>query len=138
MGIMEFRGRSISKGFAKGEVLLSREPISFYGGVDPNTGVIVEKNHPLEGKSIKDKILIFPRGKGSTVGSYIIYRLAKNHMAPNAIVNIEAEPIVAVGAIISGIPMIDKVDEKIFDLLEDGDVVEVDGDRGILRWVEKR
>jgi hypothetical protein len=53
-------------------------------------------------------------------------------------VNIEAEPIVAVGAIISGIPMIDKVDEKIFDLLEDGDVVEVDGDRGILRWVEKR
>ncbi len=132
---MEFKGRSISKGFARGEVLLSREPISFYGGVDPNTGVIVEKGHPLEGKSIRDKILIFPRGKGSTVGSYIIYRLAKSHMAPKAIVNIEAEPIVAVGAIISGIPMIDKVDEKIFDLLRDGDIVEVDGDRGILRWM---
>lgn len=132
---MEFKGRSISKGFARGEVLLSREPISFYGGVDPNTGVIVEKGHPLEGKSIREKILIFPRGKGSTVGSYIIYRLAKSHMAPKAIVNIEAEPIVAVGAIISGIPMIDKVDEKIFDLLRDGDIVEVDGDRGILRWM---
>jgi len=135
--MMEFRGRSISRGFARGEVLISREPISFYGGVDPDTGVVVEKNHPLEGKSIKGKILIFPWGKGSTVGSYIIYRLAKNHMAPKAIVNIEAEPIVAVGAIISGIPMIDKVDEKIFDLLDDGDIVEVDGDRGILRWVEK-
>lgn len=131
--MIEIKGRGISKGYAKGEVIISQEPISFYGGVDPHTGIIIEKNHPLEGKSISNKILIFPRGKGSTVGSYIIYRLAKNGVAPKAIVNIEAEPIVAIGAIISEIPMIDKIDKKIFKLLAYGDLAEVLGDKGILR-----
>ena len=128
-----FRGRSISKGKAKGKVLLSKESISFYGGVDPYTGIIVEKGHILEGKSIAGKILIFPRGKGSTVGSYIIYRLAKEGLSPKAIVNIDAEPVVAVGAIISNIPMIDKVDKSMFQEVSDGDFVEVDGDNGFFK-----
>ena len=128
-----FRGRSISKGKAEGNVLVSKDPISFYGGVDPYTGIIVEKGHVLEGKSIAGKILIFPRGKGSTVGSYIIYRLAKKGLSPKAIVNIDAEPIVAVGAIISNIPMIDKVNKNIFQEISDGDFVEVDGDKGFFK-----
>ena len=89
----------------KGNVLVTTEPISFLGGVDPKTGKICEEGHELYGKSIKDKILIFPRGKGSTVGSYVIYALKKEGNAPLAIINAEAEPIVAVGAIISDIPM---------------------------------
>ncbi len=134
--MIEFKGRSISRGFAKGEAIVSREAISFFGGVNPDTGVIVEKGHVLEGKSIAGKILIFPGGKGSTVGSYIIYRLAKNGLAPKAIVCIEAEPIVAVGAIISNIPMVDKVDEKIFEVISNGDIVEVDGDHGTVRCIK--
>ena len=104
------RGRVIVEGHASGPALVSDRPISFLGGVDPETGRIVEPGHPLEGRSVAGRVLVFPTGKGSTVGSYILYRLAKAGLAPAAIVNTESEPIVAVGALIAGIPMIDRVD----------------------------
>jgi len=103
-------GRVIKAGQATGEALVSPEPIGFFGGVDPDTGVVVEGGHPLEGRCVAGRVLVFPTGKGSTVGSYILYRLKKNGVAPAAIVNAESEPIVAVGAIISEIPMVDQVD----------------------------
>ena len=89
---------------------MSVSPLSFYGGVNPDTGEVVERGHELEGKSVKGKVLVFPYGKGSTVGSYVLYRLAKNGVAPCAIVNAKCETIVAVGAIISEIPCVDMVD----------------------------
>jgi uncharacterized protein len=104
------KGRIIFKGSVEGTTIVSQEAISFFGGVDPDTGMIVEKNHPLENQSLVGKILIFPRGKGSTVGSYTLYRLKKNGKAPLAIINQECETIVAVGAIISEIPCVDKID----------------------------
>lgn len=103
-------GRVIVAGHASGPALVSDGPISFLGGVDPETGRIVEPGHPLEGRSVAGRVLVFPTGKGSTVGSYILYRLAKAGLAPAAIVNAESEPIVAVGALIAGIPMVDRVD----------------------------
>lgn len=103
-------GRVIVEGHASGPALVSDRPISFLGGVDPETGRIIEPGHPLEGRSVAGCVLVFPTGKGSTVGSYILYRLAKAGLAPAAIVNAESEPIVAVGALIAGIPMIDRVD----------------------------
>jgi predicted aconitase with swiveling domain len=106
----QLKGRIIYKGKATGEALVTSMPISFYGGVDPNTGIVLEKGHELEGKSIKDKILVFPQGKGSTVGSYTLYRMKKNGTAPIGMINKETETIVAVGAIISEIPFIDKID----------------------------
>jgi uncharacterized protein len=106
----QLRGRIIYKGKAEGEALVTSMPISFYGGVDPNTGVVTEKGHELQGQSIKGKILVFPQGKGSTVGSYTLYRLKKNGAAPAAMINKETETIVAVGAIISEIPFVDKID----------------------------
>lgn len=106
----QLKGRIIYKGKAEGEALVTSMPISFYGGVDPNTGIVLEKGHDLEGVSIKDKILVFPQGKGSTVGSYTLYRMKKNNTAPRGLVNKETETIVAVGAIISEIPFVDKVD----------------------------
>jgi len=127
-----FKGRVISKGFAEGLALVSPEPISFYGGVDPDKGIVIEKGHPLYGKSVKDKILVFPYGKGSTVGSYIIYRMVKNKVGPLGIINMEAEPIVAIGAIISRIPLIDKVDKSFFSLIEDGDILRIDGYEGFI------
>ena len=107
---MELKGRTIYKGKAEGEALVSEMPISFYGGVDPNTGVVIEKGHQLNGQSVKGKILVFPQGKGSTVGSYTLYRMKKNGTAPAGMINKETETIVAVGAIISEIPFVDKVD----------------------------
>jgi predicted aconitase with swiveling domain len=106
----QLKGRIIYKGKAEGEALTTTQPISFYGGVDPNTGVVIEKGHDLQGISVKGKILVFPQGKGSTVGSYTLYRLKKNGVAPAGMVNRECETIIAVGAIISEIPCIDKVD----------------------------
>lgn len=130
---MEIRGRVISGGAAKGEVLVSTDPISFLGGVDPATGIVVEKGHPLEGKSVSRKVLVFPRGKGSTVGSYVMLQMKKNGVAPAAIVNLEAETIIAVGAIISEIPMLDKPDADIFSVLKNGMDAEVDAQKGVVR-----
>ena len=106
----QLKGRIIYKGKAEGEALVTSMPISFYGGVDPNTGIVLEKGHELNGQSVKGKILVFPQGKGSTVGSYTLYRMKKNGTAPAGMVNKETETIVAVGAIISEIPFVDKVD----------------------------
>ena len=107
---MELKGRIISKGIAEAEALTTTQPISFYGGVDPETSEILEKGHELQGKRIKGKILVFPTGKGSTVGSYTLYRLKKGGIAPAGIINRECETVVAVGAIISEIPCVDEVD----------------------------
>ena len=106
----QLKGRLIYKGTAEGKALVTSQPLSFYGGVDPNSGVVIEKGHELQGQSVKGKILVFPTGKGSTVGSYTMYRMKRNGTAPLGIVNEECETIIAVGAIISEIPCVDKVD----------------------------
>lgn len=106
---MKVSGRIIYEGSAEGEVLVSRMGISFFGGIDPETGIVVEKGHELEGQCIAGKILVFPTGKGSTVGSYTLYRLKKNGLAPAAILNQECEPITSVGCIISEIPCLDHI-----------------------------
>jgi predicted aconitase with swiveling domain len=126
------RGRKISGGRAEGLALVSREPISFFGGVNPETGVVTEKGHELEGKTVKDRVLVFPHGKGSTVGSYTLYRLKKNGVAPRAIINVECEPIVAVGAIISDIPAVDRLERNPLVLFQSGDRLKVDADRSLV------
>lgn len=123
--------RGISKGKAKGEIIVSKDPISFLSGVDPETGIVMEKGHAIEGRSIAGKVLVFPHGKGSTVGSYIVYALKKNGRAPAAIVNNEAETIIATGAIIADLPMVDKPSQDI-NSLKDGMIAEVDGDEGVI------
>ena len=125
------KGRGISRGIGGGELLISAEPISFLSGVNPDTGIVVEQGHPLEGQSVAGRVLAFPYGKGSTVGSYVIYALKQNGLAPAAIINNEAEPIIAVGAIIAGIPMIDRLTAE-FSRLTTGMKVTVDGDTGEL------
>ena len=107
---MKYIGRKIYKGTAEGTAIVTKDAISFYGGVDPETGRIVEVGHELEGQSITGKVLVFPTGKGSTVGSYTMYRMKKNKTAPVAIVNVEIDTIIAVGCIISEIPCIDTID----------------------------
>lgn len=118
-------GRVIKAGKAAGIALVSPEPIGFLGGVDPQSGVIVEPGHPLEGESIAGRILVFPSGKGSTVGSYTIYQLAYYGKAPAAIINAQSEAIVAVGAILADIPMVDSVD---ITRIQTGDYIEIEGE----------
>lgn len=104
------QGRVIHPGQAHGRALVGSEPLSLLGGIDPETGVIIDRHHPLLGQSVAGRVLVFPTGKGSTVGSYVLYQLKRNGLAPAAIINARCEPIVAVGAIISDIPAVDGID----------------------------
>ncbi|HSD84211.1 MAG TPA: DUF126 domain-containing protein [Anaerolineae bacterium] len=124
---MNLHGRKIYQGAVKGEALVTSMGISFFGGVDPDTGIVVEKGHQLEGQAIGGKVLVFPTGKGSTVGSYTLYRLKRNGVAPAAIVNAQCETITAVGCIIAEIPCVDQIP---IEQLKTGDVLQIDGERG--------
>ena len=124
------RGRCIVEGRCRAEALVSMKPISFLGDVNPTTGKIAEKSHDLYGKCVKDKVLCFPHGHGSTVGSYVLYALAKNGLAPKAIVNRKADPVIVVGAVIANIPMVDQID---ISQIKTGNVVEVDAYKGLVK-----
>jgi predicted aconitase/predicted aconitase with swiveling domain len=122
----ELVGRAIRVGQAEGIALVSREPLGFLGGVDPDTGIVIENSHPLQGSSVAGRVLVFPTGKGSTVGTYTLVRLAQAGRAPAAILNASSEPIIAVGAILAGIPMVDEID---IQQIHTGDRVRVAGER---------
>jgi hypothetical protein len=127
---MKIACRPISKGTGRGKALLTQEPISFFGGVDPLTGKVIEPGHEIEGKYIYNRVLIFRGGKGSTVGSYVIYQLKMNGLAPNAMVNIRSEPIVAVGAIMAEIPLVDMLPEEMIKIIQNGEDMIVNGTKG--------
>lgn len=123
------KGRCINPGKVEGEAIVSKEAIGFYGGIDAKTGIVIEKGHELEGESVKDKILMFPCGKGSTVGSYVIYGLKMNGVGPKAIINKDTETIVATGVILAGIPCVDGIDIEEF---KSGDNLAVDAEEGVV------
>ena len=123
---MKFRGRIINEGTAEAPALVSLRPLSFFGGVDPDTGVVTDRDSDIDGECIAGKVLVFPFGKGSTVGSYALYQLRDNGKAPAAIINEECETIVAVGCIISDIPAVDRID---IHKIKSGDKVRVEGER---------
>ncbi len=130
---MKLQGRKIHPGHAQGEALVTAQGISFFGGVDPESGLVVERGHELEGQSIAGKVLVFPTGKGSTVGSYTLYRLKANGKAPLAIINAECETITAVGCIIAEIPCLDQVP---LDQLKSGQRLIVDAEAGMVEVIE--
>ncbi|KAF5054366.1 Aconitase X swivel domain protein [anaerobic digester metagenome] len=129
------RARGIGKGAGTGPLLVTEAPISFLGGVDPATGVVIDRGHPLEGQTIAGRVLVFPHGKGSTVGSYVLYGLARNGVAPAAIINAEAETIIATGALIAGIPLVDRPEIPLAELPA-GVTATVDADAGEVRIEE--
>jgi predicted aconitase with swiveling domain len=133
----KLKSRIISKGIGEGEALVCPSPMGFNFGVNVETGTITEHKHPLEGISIKDKVLIFPYGKGSTGGSYVVYQLAKMGTGPKAIINLNTETIIAVGAIMGGIPVVDKPEKDPFEVIENGDHVRVDAINGVIEITKK-
>ena len=130
---MQIKCHRVASGRASGPALVTVQAISFLGNVNPETGVVVDPAHELFGESIAGKVLIFPGGKGSTVGSYVIYQLKKRDLAPAAMINLVSEPIVAVGAVISGIPLVDRVGEEVLRI-KSGTIVEVDADRELVQF----
>lgn len=107
--------RTISKGVVEGELIVSRKNFSFLGDVNPETGVVEAEDSDIFGEKISAKIFAFPSGRGSTVGTFVLMRMKKNGTAPLAIINEITEPIIAVGAIISDIPLVDSVDISVLE-----------------------
>ncbi len=131
------KGRKIIGGLAEGEAVVSQQPVSFLGGVNPDKGTVVERGHDAEGQCITGKIFVFPHGKGSTGGPYIIYSLAKRKTGPAGMINVEAEPIIAVGAAMGNIPMVDRLNKNPLKVIATGDYVKIDGDKGIVEITKK-
>lgn len=127
---MKLKGRAISKGEAKGEAIVSKSPVSFFGDINPQNGMIQDPLSELSGMSISGKIFVFPYGRGSTVGSYVLYEMKENSCLPVGLINEKSEVIVATGAIIAGVPLIDGIDTS---LLRTHDLVEImpDGNVGL-------
>ena len=134
---LKIRGRTISRGEAEGEAIVSRRNFSFLGDVDPETGIVVAEDSDIRGESIAGKIFVFPSGRGSTVGSYVILRMAKKGVAPAGIINVESEPIIAVGAILAGIPVVDKLEKNPLEVIKTGDIVTIRAGKEGLVEVEK-
>ena len=131
------KGCAVVPGIARGEVLTTSQPISFWGGVDPATGLINDPRHELFNQSVAGKVLVFPFGKGSSTGSLIFLELVRVNKSPAAIVNIRTEPILATGPIVckhfygKEIPII-SLDENAFQMLQTGQHATVNATEGFI------
>jgi len=114
-------------GKVQGIVLKSEKPINFLGTVDKKTGIISDKNHDLFEKSIKDTILVFPSGVGSSVGAYTIYSIKSNNTAPLAMICQKADLTVVTGCALANIPLITISDEE-FSSINNGMKISLDTD----------
>jgi len=125
------KGRAVVPGEARGTVILSREPLSFWGGLNPETGEIIDRRHDRSGKIVTGKVFVFPTGKGSSTGSAVLMESVRAGTAPAAIVNVAADPILALGAIVADelygevVPIV-AVSQEDFDALRDGDELILD------------
>lgn len=130
-----FLCHKISEGAAEGEVLISTDDIMFYL-IDPQTGVVIEKGHSLEGKSVANKILIFPGGKGSSVVQADgMYQLSIHNMAPRAMIIQYPDTVLVASSIIMEMPMVDRLDDEFYSRIKDGDRLRVDADNGLVTFM---
>ncbi len=125
--------RSIVDGKVEGEAIVSPNPISFFGEIDPQSGIVLDSKNPLYGKTIANKIFVFPGGRGSTVGSYVIYGLKKNQASPLALVTNKAETIVIAGAILAEITLVDQFEEDVTTIIKTGDTIQIDTEKQMLK-----
>jgi predicted aconitase with swiveling domain len=131
------RGRKVVGGVAEGEALVTRDTISGWGGIDPMTGTIIETHHPLRGVSFKDKVLVFPGAKGSSGWSAAFHLSRIAGAAPKAMVFNVMNTKIALGAVVTRAPSVTDLDQDPLTVIETGDWVNVDGDRGIVEVFKK-
>lgn len=128
----QFRCHKISEGCVEAQAIVSKDNIMFYL-VNPETGVIIEKAHDLEGESIANKVLIFPGGKGSSVVQADgLYQLKMRKNMPAAMVIEYPETVLVSSAIIMEVPMVDKVDPEFYKEVKDGDMIRIDADNQVI------
>jgi predicted aconitase with swiveling domain len=130
-------GRKVVGGRAEGEALVTRDTISGWGGIDPMTGTVIETHHQLRGVSFKDKVLVFPGAKGSSGWSAAFHLARIANTAPKAMIFTIMTTKIALGAVVTRAPSVTDLDQDPLAVIETGDRVKVDGDRGIVE-VTKR
>jgi len=136
MGMKELsvplRCHKIIGGYGEGEALVSHEPICFYL-TDPKTGIVREKSHELFGKTISNRVLVFPSGKASSVVQIDgLFKLVRNDLAPRAMIVKDVETVLVVTAFIAEVPLVDRLERDPLEAIFTGDFVKVDADRGLV------
>ena len=137
------RGRGCSPGEFEGEVVVSNQAFGFWQGIDPQTGVVIDRRHDLCGTSLKGKAFVFPFGRGSTGTPSIFLEAVRNGCAPGAIVNAKSEPMIVACALLAeaffqvSIPIIDGLEGEPHELLRTGDRVRISGTSGIIEVISR-
>lgn len=126
-------GRKVVGGIAQGEAMVTGDHISGWGGVDPRTGTIIETRHQLRGQSFANKVLLFPGAKGSSGWSNTFHLTRVMGTAPAAMLFVEMSTKVALGAVVTHAPSVTDFDRDPYEVIQSGDWVQVDGDRGEVR-----
>lgn len=138
------KGRTVNRGKVQAEAIVTNQVFGFWGGVDTNTGVVIDERHELFGQSIKGKVFVFPEGRGSTVGASVILEMVRCGTAPAAMINRKTEVILATGAILADkfyntvIPVVDMLDDDPIERIKTGDTVKVDGDSGEVTIISEK
>jgi uncharacterized protein len=132
------RGRGVVGGYVEGEALVTHQTISGWGGIDPMTGTVIETHHELRGVSFKDKVLVFPGAKGSSGWSNAFHMARLTNSAPRAMVFNLMNTKIALGAVVLHVPAVTDLDQDPLTVIETGDWVRVDGDRGVVEVSKKR
>jgi predicted aconitase with swiveling domain len=131
------KGRVLIQGTAEGEAVVSHEPLSFWGGINPYTGEITDRRHDHFGINISGKVFLFPKGRGSSTGSAVLLESIHQGTAPAAIIHLKEDPILALGAIVSeelyfkSVPML-VIDAEDFSRIAEGDWLKIGADGMIL------
>ena len=136
--VIVLHGRKVVGGVAEGEALVTRDTISGWGGIHAQTGTVIETRHELRGVSFKDRILVFPGAKGSSGWSVAFHTARLAGTAPKAMVFTTMTTKIALGAVVMRIPAVWDPDQDPLAVIETGDWVRVDGDRGIVEVTKRR
>jgi hypothetical protein len=135
---MILKGKRVNSGKAEGEAIVSKMPFSFLGDLNPATGMVQAPTSDVHGQSIAGKVFVFPIGKGSTGGPPVAYAAKKAGNAPTAIVCVQAEPVMAMVAIMNDMPMVHALNKNPLEVIKTGDYVKVDGDAGTVEIIGKQ
>ena len=132
---MKIKGKTVFGGKGEGEAMVQQENFSFFGVVNRETGIINVGTNA--GKSFKDKIFIFPKGKGSTLAPYVAINCVENGVAPKAILCQKADGVIALVGVMAKIPIVDEFEQDIMKTVKTGDYIKVDADQGVIEIVGK-
>ena len=133
------KGRGVTSGYGEGKILISKQPFMFSHGVEPRTGNVIDIRSDIFGENVRGKVLIFPIGKGSTTGSAWILETIRYGNGPVAVINIDTESIIVTGFFMAkllygiSIPLVDRLERDVTDLITEDTIIQVDGNAGEVR-----